>query len=423
MIRFLRYSVLLLLAFFVLYIDSMGGESGETIRQIWKVPILIYMLYKGLGSFGMAFLKCRTWYAIVKLFNKDTLVAFSSNASICMKAISLPIFIAYISRRMNKKQVLKTLLFLSYAFIFSMVPYNLGIIEESHSYIGAEILGTKSLIGPFVNAHTASVVLACSALALLAYTIYIEMARIYKVVNFIILIIALYFLFLTYVRTGLLMVTVGVFFLFLPKRGLHKRILYGLVFFAIAYGSIHYLISENVIFKQRMLEQNQNNVKGHDEKVTGNGRLYFWYTSYQLWYNSQDLQHYLFGYGFGDLSKEQEKQNGLTIGSHNGFIDALTQNGLVGLTLLSLYYILLFRFNLKYRKSRFFQLFLAWFMMDLSFQMVQGGVFIFYDFMSALIIMLPKLDMDSYKEGKKEKEKLYIRISKRYKKLSEFVDL
>lgn len=391
--KIFQYCLFLFLGFLLLYIDGQESEGGMSIGQIWKIPVLLFLLYKVVLNLRHKFIKFRFGYALIKILNKDTIINLLGNASNVLRFMALPLFLSYLEKNMKKDKAIKVLLYIAHVLVLSFLPYSLGLLEQSHSYIGASILGVDSLIGPFLNAHTASVYLSSSLIVILFYLRYCKMPKEYVFFNVIILLLGSYFLYETYVRTGYLMFVIGAFIVLLPRKGLLKQITYSVFVVFTSYLLFMYFLSTEDIFMQRLYEQSETGYEyENNEEVTGSGRVFFWKTSYNLWRNSDDAWHFLFGYGYNRLEEQQLLENNLRIGSHNGFLDALSQNGLIGFILFLLFYIYLFKYNYNYRRSKYYWLFLSWYVSNLSFQVVQGGVFIFYDLLSAFIILLPKID-------------------------------
>ncbi len=66
--------------------------------------------------------------------------------------------------------------------------------------------------------------------------------------------------------------------------------------------------------------------------------------------------------------------------SHNGFVDALVHNGLIGLILYLLFLIAVLKTLVRNRENLFFSLGIASFISFLSFIFLQGGIFFYWKF-------------------------------------------
>lgn len=388
---FLRYFFYYLVGFSLFYIDGIESNDGLSIGQLWKFPVLLWLTYKVMNRVRWNFVKMRLAFSLCQVFNIDIINHFTSCISLFMKSLSLPLCVTFFDIFVSKKKLILFLRTFSQIVVISFIPFWLGILEERHTFVGATVIGTKSIIGVFNNAHTASIYLSSTLLFLVFYIRYIAKEKEDRIYNLIIIILGCYFLIHTYVRTGYLMFVLGLFYmLFIAKRTVVSKIVHfvwGVIFVSII-GVV--LLSENQSMEDRLMERN---IYKEDEGISGSGRLAFWNTSIKMWMESDNVMNILSGHGMTALKQRQYKENGLHIFSHNGFLDALVVNGLVGFVFLISYYILLFRFLSRYKTSKFYRLACAWLLSDISFQMVQGGYFVFYDVVSAIIILLPKKDL------------------------------
>ena len=72
------------------------------------------------------------------------------------------------------------------------------------------------------------------------------------------------------------------------------------------------------------------------------------------------------------------------VGAHNGFVDMLARNGIVGLLLMFLMLIALFAFIRRRKQCPTYRLALALWLMNFSFQVTQGGSMFHTDLLYAL---------------------------------------
>lgn len=76
------------------------------------------------------------------------------------------------------------------------------------------------------------------------------------------------------------------------------------------------------------------------------------------------------------------------MGAHNGFVDMLARNGIVGLLLMFLMLIALFAFIRRRKQCPTYRLALALWLMNFSFQVTQGGSMFHTDLLYALTFCL-----------------------------------
>lgn len=391
----LKYLLLYVLGFALVYIDGFESNGGLSIGQIWKIPILCFLAYKCFTYTMANFTKARLGYAITKLLNPDIVQTPTNALSGFLKFSTLPLVITFGREVLDSFKAHKILLILSHIIILSFIPFKLGLLQERHTYIGAELLGVDSLIGPFNNAHTSSIYLSTALVFLFFHVKNAEIKYLEKLYTLALIVLGSYFLMITYVRTGYAMFAVGLCIILSLKDNIYNTFVTGIIWTVVLLGATSLLVSENEVLQRRLKEETGYN---DGSKINGSGRTLFWKTSYNMWKNSQQTQHFFLGHGLNKTMQQQQKENGMLIASHNGFVDALVQNGLIGFSLLCSFYLLLILRLRHCKDSPYFVLFVAWLISDIMFQLVQGGVFFFYDIMSALIILLPILETEEYEQ-------------------------
>ncbi len=391
----IKYICIYILGFCLLYLDGVGNTTGLSIGQIWKIPLIAFLAFKCINYTFKNYAQFRLGCAVTKLLNPDILNVTSGTISSFLKFLVLPLCLPYFYNILTSEKALHFLKILAHIIIISFIPFYLGIFEERHSYIGADLLGVNALIGPFNNAHSSAIYLSTSIIILFFYIKKISDDKLEQIYNWGLIIIGLYFLMLTYVRTGYIMCIIGIFVILSYKDSIFKSIISSVIWGGALFISASVIIQSNDTLNKRIHEETGYN---NNNEINGSGRFYFWATSINLWANSKSIQEYLLGHGQQRTMEQQEKENGLFVASHNGFIDALVQNGIIGFSLLLLYYFTLFRSCIHYVDSPYFLLLLAWLLSDIIFQFVQGGTFFFYDIMSALIITLPIIETEEFED-------------------------
>lgn len=158
-----------ILGFCLLYLDGMGNDSGLSFGQIWKIPIILFIAYKCLFCNFNNFTRYRLGYTLTKLLNLDIITATVSTLSGFLKFLTLPLCIPFFHNIFTSGKAIHILKLFAHVIIISFLPFFLGILEERHAYIGADLLGVNSLIGPFNNAHTSAIYLSTSVLILIFY--------------------------------------------------------------------------------------------------------------------------------------------------------------------------------------------------------------------------------------------------------------
>ena len=210
-----------------------------------------------------------------------------------------------------------------------------------------------------------------------------------KLFNGLLLMIALYSLYLAYVRTGWLMLLVSLFFLIDFKKISFKTIYrIGVITCVIGLG-LTYLYLHNEAFRLRISGGGQ--YRGESEYIvdlSGSGRLDFWNNGISLWLKS-DAYPFFMGLGYDDVIQKNYEEKGMTVFSHNFFVDTLTQYGLCGLLLLFAYYSSMFFFIKKHKRgSPFGNLCVSIFAGLLIFNIFQSEIYFNYAIFFSLSLVL-----------------------------------
>jgi len=272
--------------------------------------------------------------ALLQLVNVEIFYS-PINAIISFGTISIiPLFGFYILRFPFDKLKMALLFFTSF-FILCFVPYELGFIESIEKGYDLEVYGSNifGIIGPFQTVHSASMTLGGAFLVTLYFILDRTFNRLYL---WFLLILCFYFLFNTYVRTGMAMVAIGSIplIIYFGKKQLSTRI--RLFFIG---GLLVLMVSTWVLSNEVLL----NRIKGETERVdetesletVGSGRGALWTYALEVYYESSLLEKF-FGIGQTQTLDRIYKKAYNRLFPHNGFLQILLVNGLIGL--LSLLY-------------------------------------------------------------------------------------
>ena len=250
---------------------------------------------------------------------------------------------------------------------------------KSRGRVVFETEDINAYTGIFQGPHAASTTTAIALLVLLSFLRNKAQSFLPKVINTILLIFGTYLLFITYVRTGYAMFTIGIFVLFFPKKFNLKQLMAGfLVILLLIFGFI-YLLETNDFFYNRIFD-----IRNGRETAAGSGRLMFWQGTIDAWMNGNILEM-LFGYGMDGFKDELEKASGFHFVAHNEFFNQLGINGLLGVFIFFGFLYSLFKYTWKRRYLPSFNLALATFFVYSSLMMTQGGMWFPVDFFMALI--------------------------------------
>lgn len=403
----MRYKIIYIyqfLLFFGIFYAENFSIGSVSISHLWKIPLLAYMIYVVLNNFRK---RCclKTKYlafsyklCFIKLLNRDIIVAPFEGIVIISRYLNFPILFQFISLKIHShKECVKFLVRLCQFGILSYIPFLLGILDEPRDAYGMLELedylnAAKSHVGLFQNPHGASVFLSISFIVLLYYIKTFYLTKLERWYNYLLLGLCLYCLYTSYVRTGYLMFVVGMLVFCWPRRNTVSDTLklISLLLGSIVFVSI--LLSTNDYFRARVLELDRN---GEKRENVGSGRLIFARNGLDLYFNRSNLYEFIFGHGQEEVRDNNAKllhNRAARIYSHNGFVDALVQNGIVGLYFFLGFYMWIFKQLKKTKNTPSYRLGLSWLFMTLIFQATQGGVGFLSDLLGALILIVLELE-------------------------------
>lgn len=386
----------LYLFFFLLIYNEPIQIGGLSLSVLWKIPVLVYIaIYIMMRKIRKpTFNKFAYGYGIVKLLNggifNTTFIAISDFS----RFITFPLLFDFVACKLKSSQIACKILFhISQFTILSFIPFILKLLHSKKSLDLAdsalemqEIAGRTS--GIFSSPHAASCLLALSIVFLLHY--YFSNYHTFQKKLFLVALILLgvYAIILTYARGGWLMLLIGVFGL-LAKSNFKYVLTSILLFFSmLLVGS--YLMEHNEYFYNRITDRNEKGVKNSPDRI-GSGRLWFASNGINFYLDSETVQEYLTGKGIISLMEYQQKKTGLYIYCHNGYIDALAQNGILGFIFnigMSISMLLYVCIKKGYAHKRFC---IVGVLMYIIFQGVQGGAAPYTDFFWAVTLQLATL--------------------------------
>jgi hypothetical protein len=380
----------------VLYIEPLLFE-GLKFAILWKIPLLIiitaYLIRKGVAP--ISFSKLWYWYSLKNILNYGSLSYLKENLILSSKIPIIGLFTHFFNTCFcrNKWDVAKAFNLLcgfNVFIIISCIPFLLGLIEPNGKKYSLEAFGVDSIgfSGVFQGAHPASIVLSITLINLF-YILSVSSSIHRRRWIILLILIGLYALYSTYIRTGYLMFLIGCAFFFWKKIFSHKKkyiFFWGIVLTTL--GSIY--LSQDQVLINRLTD---NRIYGDEPSnigKLGSGRLVFVSTSFNYWMQAP-LMMKLFGCGEKMLTENMEEKVGLNVFSHNGFIDAFVQNGLIGLLLFICIMVSFKKYINKIKGHHYYDVCNAIFFMYIGFQFVQGGYYFVTDFIIALNLSIVSL--------------------------------
>ena len=395
-IRADKYIIYMIILFIIVYID----QRNPVFSQIWKVFLLFGIIIdvlriKIIHYRRPAFLKFAYLWGAKNFINYGLIEYPFSTIAYGIKFSILPILCDYLVNKFKSKDALFRFgLVISQYFILFNIPFLLGILKPEDNAVIYD--GIEAYTGIFSSQHPTAITTAMAMMFLAYQTIRHNIKRKDRIYNGILFIVACYILYSTFTRTGWAMGVLGLIILLSAKKPSGKMVITQVIALAVISGAYIYMLNHNERFYNRINDVIND---GEYQADAGSGRLIYASVSLNMFQNS-DTAEKLIGNGIDPLMDNMERAIGLRIYSHNGWIDALTGNGIIGLFLLFIFCFSAFIYSIKHRKEKYAEITISCIIMYISYQSTQGGVFFYQDLLVAtalaLIIKLPRLNNISY---------------------------
>lgn len=391
-----KLSIVYLFAFVLLYVEAIS-ISGITISIIWKIILMSYILI--IVSFKLSQIKKID--AFIFFYILLSLKGFFSISSLDYILVTIELFIKnlffvglylYFLHFVSEKKLILLGKNFAILVIISFIPFILDILQPLSKGYGLYRYGEDDefgLIGVFQKVHAASITLGFSMIVLFSHLIK-EVNKKIKLIYSLLLILGLYTLVFTYVRTGIVVFTVGFIYLYIKsdiKNKYSKLLLIGVI---ISILSI-YLYNNNQVIQMRTSDKTIY----QDDGAIGSGRFKYAYHAIDNWY-SEGFNSIIIGLG-------QEYARDLMfldvhnrIFAHNGYVQILQTEGLIGITLFFLFLFFLIKYIYYRRFSPYYNINIAIFLAYLVMMFLQGGVYFYM--MLYLAIYLALLNKSNKKE-------------------------
>ncbi len=385
--------LLLFIPFFLLFYSESINVGEATISQLWKIPLLIYLIYylfQYRHKLSPAWSQGYYWLSLKHLVNSGGIRYLFSNIQTGISFLFLPLLFNYFQNKFNKENVEKILLCVSQYFILTNIPFlffNLQTQKQGHSYDDDIVAYT----GIFQNQHAMSCIMGICIIVLL----YFFKKGYYKnwpikIYNTLLLILGAYAMYLGFARTGWLMCIFGIVVLFLP-RSINVKQWIGIISTAIVLStSFTFMMVTNKSFHDRVLDIN---IKTGKQQRLGSGREVYIANALEL-YASGNAFELAFGKSMTELKDYEYQKTGMRIYAHNGFVTLLVTDGAIGVLIKLISMTLLLAFIIKKRRCPTYNAALAFWMMNLSFQLTQGGHVFHSDLLYALTFCLLQIESE-----------------------------
>jgi len=395
-----KYLFFFLLFFLLHYLEGLEDIGGFSFAQLWKMPLLLYLLL-----FNMMCLKSRTLFeksnyllSIEYLLSPETLIKPISAVITVIKQLPFVLLFRYWIVVFNeRKGSLEKILYSFAQFIcLSTIPFLLGIMQPLEEYRNAEAFGIEGLTyfsGILGSPHAAASYFCASILVLLnGFLLNRFETKASKFYNAFLIIIGLVSIFKAYTRTGWLMLFVGLLCFVRLSKVTVRQATVTLFALLIAIGGVFYLYNNNQAFQARLTGKNIYEYDSGERLETGgSGRVSFWYNAVNNLWEADNVYYSLFGRGFTQVAEDNFRTTGMRVFSHNQFLDSFSQNGLLGVSLLILFYLFLYSF-IKRRHGEYKQLCNGLFFSNLIFAIFQNEMYFNFAFIFSLAVALLSME-------------------------------
>ncbi len=311
--------------------------------------------------------------------------------SIKFAVIPIILWFTYTQYDGRKLILFELLCIFSIYLIWYNVPYLINIINPVNhkDYVelyGQESLGKFGFSGIYPNTHTSSVLMAGSS-CIIIYKLFIDrgIGKFVRLIYWLTLFLGIYFLYLSYVRTGWIqLIAFLIYFSFswlaINFRKNIYRFFGGILILGVL---VNYLGTSELIVR---FTENRNSFNELSFDELGSGRGIIYKTALLNWANS-DFVSILLGYGEEYGKEKMYEKIGMHVFAHNGFLEMLQSNGIIGLLILLT--VLIYVRAILFKKTSEFQdfskaFFLSWLVVGLF----QEFTFVYFNLMFAVSISL-----------------------------------
>ena len=364
--------------------------AGIKVTLLWKAVFLMYIilhiLISRIDTRSPVSFMGKLFAVKMLIYDFSNVKSYSLEVLYSIKILSFVLIIEALAFLNKKKShfIVQISIQISIGIIVVTIPFLLGVLDPTVD-VGRNSLARfgyaelYEFIGPFGTKHNASVNLAGALLVIIANKKEFQ-GYIYTLIYFFLIGIGTYALYKTFVRTGFLVLLLGMVTYFLTSGTLKSKISKIPI---ISVGCfIGYMVFMNSdILRMRMLDQNIYNESGQ----VGSGRMVFYAIGLNSFYNSS-IPQILLGVGDGHAKEIMGKYIGHGYASHSGFLDILRISGVVGFIIYLIFLYVIFK-TLRMNKSNphtslLFSLFAGY----IGIMAIQGGFYFWYNTLFACYV-------------------------------------
>lgn len=390
----LHHYILLFIPFFLLFYSESIEVGSMSVSQLWKIPLFIYLIYYLFQHRHLStplWAQAQYWSSLKQVFNVHN--AFSVQSILfAIKFAFLPLLFCFFNnQRWTLCTLRKVLLVVAQYFILTNIPFLLGLKTMK---TGLDYGNFVAYSGIFQNQHAMSVIMAiCIIIILNDFNTgqFREWGS--RFYNAVLVALGAYAMYMGFARTGWLMFLLAIIVIYMPRTLQVKQWVAIVTLMIALVGGFTYMFHTNDHFRDRIVG---NDLQTHKKLNIDSGRSIYREAALDC-YAQSPVVDMVVGVSYEDMSQAIKKRVGVALSAHNGFVEMLVINGVVGLILMLVFLFGLLAFVLRRKCCPSFRLALAMWVMFVSFQATQGGHFFHASVLYALIFCI--LDRESALES------------------------
>lgn len=378
-----------ILLFFIFYLEPIYIGPIK-FAHLWKIPVLLYLLFSVKFKIKKDKITKFSFLYYIKYFLTTGIIYFgylTDGFLMFVRGISIPIIFNYLKvKKFNTDRLISFLQFTSSFVILSAIPFLINLIQPFSSGYDLDIYGIEDMIGfvgIFQNPHGAAVIISQ---ALLIKLFFIIRKKRFTLFNILIILIGFFALYKTYVRTGYAMFLIGAIIIYFNEYGLKRfyKLIPILLVFVL---TVFYIFNNDESIRARIFQNYANSSSELTIDKFSSGRITLSLTNLSNYFES-NLFTKIFGMGFRYSTDLMYDKIGVRKASHNGYVDAIVHNGLLGFVFYFLFLLSLLKTVLKNKESNFYSLGLASLVSFFLLLLFQGGNFFLLEVQLLIIVYI-----------------------------------
>lgn len=335
----MKSCLIFIAVFFVLYLET-EIFFGIKFSHLWKGSVatclILYIImrtikYRASLSFPFPYFisagyAYSLWPLVVMILHENPVNSLFVTAQRIMPVVAFHyLFVAH--RDKIKKIHRAAIVFV----LLSSIPFAVGLLEQKGSYYDLEKIGDVtggSFVGLFQTSHVASLTFALCLIASICYASTSNDRKTFIIWGAVSPPL-FYLLIMSYARSGIFSFLGGLLVLIFAQRRFtgSVKILFvasiGVLVFSMTVPNYENLISR--FYGKTVYTKDEN----YDLNRFSSGRLMLWAASAEIFVDA-GLPGWVGGLGEAKFHEEMKKRVGVSLFAHNGFLDEIMLNGLVG---------------------------------------------------------------------------------------------